>query len=249
MTLLDGIAAEPIPRTNLPVLETERLILRAPRAEDSVAVATLINDRRVAENLARVPHPYTLTDAEAFIARAQSREEPSFFVTLRDGTIVGGCGLGRLRGDIPDIGYWYGVPYWGRGYATEAARALLDHAFGELGNALLHAGARVSNPASRRVLEKCGFEWTGVVLQRSRALNSSVPCDRFRLDRDRWNSLKSGSLYRAPIVSASQPASAALSSSRDKPMISGSNARFAVAGNSSAKWRHSRPPQPNTPLR
>ncbi len=84
---------------------------------------------------------------------------------------------------MPEIGYWFGVRYWGRGYATEAAQALVDHAFGDLGREVLHAGARVSNPASRRVLEKCGFQWTGVVLQRSRALGSSVPCDRFVLDR------------------------------------------------------------------
>ena len=68
-----------------------------------------------------------------------------------------------------------GVPYWGNGYATEAARAVIDHAFGELDFEELRAGARVTNPASRRVLEKCGFQWTGVVLQRVRALNSSAP--------------------------------------------------------------------------
>ena len=55
----------------------------------------------------------------------------------------------------------------------------------------LQGGARVSNPASRRVLEKCGFQWTGVVLQRIRALASSAPVDRFRLDRGLWASLKS----------------------------------------------------------
>jgi len=184
-------------------LTTARLTLRAPRPDDAEAVAALINDRRIAENTARVPHPYTLADAEAFIADAQTRTDPTFYVTLHDGTIVGGCGLGRLRGDVPEIGYWYGVPYWGRGYASEAARALIDHAFADLGHDLLHAGARVSNPASRRVLEKCGFEWTGVVLQRSRALGSSVPSDRFKLDRERWASLEDGGgvALKAPIKS------------------------------------------------
>ena len=67
-----------------------------------------------------------------------------------------------MRDDAPEIGYWLGVPFWGNGYATEAARALIDHAFGDLGYAVLTAGARVSNPASRRVLEKCGFQWTGI---------------------------------------------------------------------------------------
>ena len=109
----------------------------------------------------------------------------------RDGTLIGGCGVGKLFGVDPEIGYWLGVPYWGNGYATEAARAVIDHAFTALGIDKLEAGARVSNPASRRVLEKCGFQWTGVVLARIRALNSAAPVDRFRLDRGLWASLKS----------------------------------------------------------
>jgi RimJ/RimL family protein N-acetyltransferase len=84
-----------------------------------------------------------------------------------------------------------GVPCWGNGYATEAARAVIDYAFSDLGYDALVAGARVSNPASRRVLEKCGFQWTGVGLYRIRALKSSAPVDRFRLDRGLWASLKS----------------------------------------------------------
>ena len=87
-------------------------------------------------------------------------------------------------------------PYWGKGYATEAARAVIDHAFTALGHQDLLAGARVSNPASRRVLEKCGFQWTGVELRRVRAIASSAPCDRFRLDRRLWASLKSWSCGR-----------------------------------------------------
>jgi RimJ/RimL family protein N-acetyltransferase len=83
-----------------------------------------------------------------------------------------------------------GVPFWGQGFATEAARAVIDHAFGGLGHEVLEAGARVSNPASRRVLEKCGFQWTGVRLARVRAINSAAPADRFRLDRGLWESLK-----------------------------------------------------------
>ena len=79
---------------------------------------------------------------------------------------------------------------WGHGYATEAVRAVIDHAFGKLGLQMLQSGARVSNPASRRVLEKCGFQWTGVGLYRIRAINSSAPVDRFRLDRGLWASLK-----------------------------------------------------------
>ena len=68
---------------------------------------------------------------------------------------------------------------------------MIDHAFEDLGLERLEAGARVSNPASRRVLEKCGFQWSGVVLLRIHAIASSAPVDRFRLDRGLWASLKS----------------------------------------------------------
>jgi RimJ/RimL family protein N-acetyltransferase len=199
MTLLNAVAAETLREVGVPVLETERLVLRTPRLDDAEAIATLINDRRIAENLTRVPHPYTVADAEGFIGWANKNDsEAAFLITLPDDTIIGGCGVGVLSGTDPEIGYWLGVPYWGNGYATEAAHAVVDHAFADLGYERLESGARVSNPASRRVLEKCGFQWTGVILQRSRALNSSVPCDRFRLDRGLWASLKSwGKVRRA----------------------------------------------------
>ncbi|HYA07874.1 MAG TPA: GNAT family protein, partial [Xanthobacteraceae bacterium] len=81
--------------------------------------------------------------------------------------------------------------------ATEAVRTVIDHAFEALGHNALASGARVSNPASRRVLEKCGFQWTGVGLYRIRAINSSAPVDRFRLDRGLWASLKAWGRARA----------------------------------------------------
>jgi RimJ/RimL family protein N-acetyltransferase len=107
--------------------------------------------------------------------------------------VIGGCGMDLRDGSAPEIGYWLGVRYWGRGYATESVQALIDHAFGNLDHTSLQAGARVTNTRSRRVLEKCGFQWTSVGLYRLRAINSSAPCDRFRLDRGIWASLKSWS--------------------------------------------------------
>ncbi len=191
MTLLDFGAAEILRQGSAPVLETERLVLRAPRLEDAETLTALANDRRIAENTLRIPHPYGLADAESFIAAANATDSERAFLITSRGTVLGACGIAKLDGERPEIGYWLGVPFWGRGYATEAARALIDHAFGELGYDHLLGGARVSNPASRRVLEKCGFQWTGVGLYRIRALASSAPVDRFRFDRGLWASLKS----------------------------------------------------------
>jgi RimJ/RimL family protein N-acetyltransferase len=174
----------------VPVLATARLVLRAPRRSDVKVIASLANDRRIAANTARIPHPYGIEDAEQFVAAVNKREGEACFVIMLECAPIGVCSV-DLREDGPEVGYWLGVPYWGRGFATEAVRALIDHAFGDLEHEALISGARVNNPASRRVLEKCGFQWTGVRLSRIRAINSAAPIDRFRLDRGLWASLKS----------------------------------------------------------
>jgi RimJ/RimL family protein N-acetyltransferase len=189
MSLATEILAQQCCERGIPVLETERLILRAPRSGDIKAIARLADDRRVAENTARLAHPYRTEDAESFVEAVNRRDGETAFVVTLGGEPIGVCGV-ELREDAAEIGYWLGAPYWGRGYATEALRATIDHAFGALGHDVLQAGARVTNPASRRVLEKCGFQWTDVGLYRIRAINSAAPFDRFRLDRGLWASLK-----------------------------------------------------------
>ena len=190
MTLCEELPRREFREASIPVLETKRLALRAPCLEDAKTVAMLANDRRIAENTARIPHPYDVSDAEKFITGTNTAGgEIAFLITLRNGSVIGACGA-MFADETPELGYWLGAPYWGKGYATEALHALIDYAFGELDHAALQAGARVTNPASRRVLEKCGFQWTGVGLYRIRALNSSAPIDRFRLERGIWSALK-----------------------------------------------------------
>jgi RimJ/RimL family protein N-acetyltransferase len=189
MTLSEEVLAQTRRERNIPVLETERLTLRAPRHEDVKAIAVLANDRRIAANTARIPHPYGVDDAEQFIAAVNKSDGEVCFVMVLDGKTIGACGVDP-REDSPELGYWLGASYWGRGFTTEAVRAVIDYAFGDLKHEILQAGARVSNPASRRVLEKCAFQWTGVRLTRIRAINSAAPVDRFRLDRGLWLSLK-----------------------------------------------------------
>ena len=115
----------------------------------------------------------------------------NFLIALADATVIGVGGIAMGEGPAPELGYWLGLSYWGQGFATEAARAVIDYAFADLKLESIQADARVTNPASRRVLEKCGFQWTGVGLYRIRALASSAPIDRFRLERGIWASLKS----------------------------------------------------------
>jgi RimJ/RimL family protein N-acetyltransferase len=189
MTLLEDIFDDMRRERSIPVLETERLTLRTPRHEDVKAIVMLANDRRIAANTARIPHPYGVDDAEQFIATANRHGGEACFVIVRGDRLIGACSIDPHE-EGAELGYWLGAPYWGAGYATEAARALIDRAFGALEHESLQAGARVTNPASRRVLEKCAFQWTGVQLTRIRAINSAAPIDRFRLDRGLWASLK-----------------------------------------------------------
>lgn len=191
MTLLESCSSGAILQDgSRPVLQTRRLTLRVPRLEDAAALARLANDRRIAENTARIPHPYSQADAETFIGSANSQGDAHFLVAL-DTTVIGVCGIAMRERPTPELGYWLGLTHWGNGFATEAVRAVIDYAFADLKHEVIQAGARVTNPAARRVLEKCGFQWTGVGLYRIQALASSAPIDRFRLDRGIWASLKS----------------------------------------------------------
>src|SRR5215470_19755479 len=132
MTLLEQLpSVRPDDAPTAPSLETARLRLRALQRTDARAVARLANDRRIAENTVIMPHPYTLADAESFFRHVEESEsETAFAITLADDALIGICGLRMATPrKPPEIGYWLGVPYWGQGYATEAARAVIDHAF------------------------------------------------------------------------------------------------------------------------
>jgi RimJ/RimL family protein N-acetyltransferase len=171
------------------VLETERLTLRKPTLADVKAIADLANDRRIALMTRRLPHPYTQDDAVHFVKAIAGTGETVFLIE-NNHTPVGVTGVDWSEPDAPELGYWFGVEHWGRGFATEAARAVIDYTFEEFAVDQMMSGARVVNPKSRNVLEKCGFQWSGVELHRFTALGSSTPVDRFRLSRGVWSSLK-----------------------------------------------------------
>ena len=147
---------------------TARLLLRPGWAEDAPALASAIGDQRVVRNLATAPWPYGLRDAEAFLTRPRDPLLPSLLIFERtdgDPLLAGGCGLGRTPSGGVELGYWIARPFWGRGFATEAATAVIDIAR-TLRLPRLVASYFLDNPASGRVLEKLGFEPTGVIAPR-----------------------------------------------------------------------------------
>ncbi|QPC85899.1 GNAT family N-acetyltransferase [Mesorhizobium sp. NBSH29] len=182
------------PAIDCPILVTERLVLRPPHEDDMAELAQLANNRRVAEMLSRMPYPYGEAEARAFVAmtRVPKKAGCSYAVTLAEsGAFIGCAGLnGTDRG--LEMGYWIGEPYWKHGYATEAAHALVDVAFRATTINALNVSCRVINAASRRVIHKCGFQYSGQGMLNS-IVAGQVPVERYSLDRKTWVSLKSWS--------------------------------------------------------
>ena len=163
---------------------TARLLLRPGFPEDAVALASAIGDHAIAHNLATVPWPYSVRDAEAFLASPRDPILPALLVferTSRAPQLVGSCGLGRRPSGAVELGYWIARPFWGRGFATEAGAALI-----EMARALrlpsLEGSHFIDNPASGRVLEKLGFQPLGIIAPRmSCARGAEYPSRLMRL--------------------------------------------------------------------
>jgi RimJ/RimL family protein N-acetyltransferase len=179
-------------RIDCPVLVTERLVLRPPHEDDMTELAELANSRRIAEMLTRMPHPYGEREARQFVERTRTGAKAgcTYAVSLADnGAFIGCAGLDATPRGL-ELGYWIGEPYWGRGYATETAHALVDLAFRATTVDRLFVSCRVINAASRRVIHKCGFQYSGQGMIESLAAGR-VPVERYALDRRTWVSLRS----------------------------------------------------------
>jgi RimJ/RimL family protein N-acetyltransferase len=166
---------------------TQRLLLRPGWREDAPALFRAIQDEGIVRNLAQAPWPYSFADAENFLMRERAPHEPSCLIFLRtDGAprLAGGVGLARKPGSVEtELGYWIARPFWGRGIATEAARALIAGARDSLRLRRLVAGHFVDNPASGAVLRKLGFRSLGKTIRRySAGRGEEVACREFALD-------------------------------------------------------------------
>ena len=163
---------------------TPRLLLRPGFSEDAPALVGAIADEAIVRHLSVVPWPYTLRDAEAWLASPRDPVLPSLLVFERaDGPprLAGSCGLRRRPSGAVELGYWISRPFWGRGLATEAGQAMIDIARA-LGFGQLEASHFIDNPASGRVLDKLGFESTGIIAPRmSCARGEDVPARLMRL--------------------------------------------------------------------
>lgn len=182
-------------RTDCPILLSPRLVMRAPHEDDIDALAHLANNAAIANMVARMPHPYTVADAADFVRRTRAGAigKCVYAITKADnGAFLGCCGIEPHEdGRTVELGYWLGEPWWNQGYATEAAHALIDMVFRTRDIEQIDARCRVMNIPSRRVIQKCGFQFQATGMVQSLAVGGMVPVEWYRLDRRTWVSLKS----------------------------------------------------------
>ena len=164
-----------------PVLHTARLTLRPFTPADAPVVTELLQVPAIADNTLRIPFPYQRSMADEWIAthpaEYDAQREVTFAITLADDRrFIGAVGLVlELPHRQAELGYWLGEPWWGRGYASEAARAVVGWGFDVLDLNRIHAGFMAHNPASGGVLSKLGLQHEG--LRREHIVKNGRPVD------------------------------------------------------------------------
>lgn len=177
-------------------LETRRLWLRWPRARDAAAHAAIASRREVAEMTSQIPHPLPPGNTDQWVVDARRANAEGRAITLSAALssgkreVIGSVSARFTPQGMVEIGYAFDPTHWGRGYATEAVQALVDAVFMLTREPAIEATARVVNPASQRVLRKCGFAHEGPGLRDFPARGGLLPVEEFRLDRKVWMSLK-----------------------------------------------------------
>ena len=168
---------------------TSRLILRPYEMRDRARLVQNANNWRVAKNLGTMPYPYTQECADEWLAKHPSFWDSGTSLPLciaLDGELIGGIGVDVRGHGQWELGYWLGEAYWNRGYASEAAFALVNHAFETLKVERLVAGHYVDNHPSGRVLTKLGFRYTVEAMRPCLARGSDMKCLEMTLPRASW---------------------------------------------------------------
>ncbi|MGH6868468.1 MAG: GNAT family N-acetyltransferase, partial [Methylocella sp.] len=173
-------------------IETKRLWLRWPRASDAAAITSFVSLAQTARMTASIPHPYPLGEAERFIMKARTGNAGGTALVLaitQKGSArqtIGLLSATMAAGGEIEFGYVLAPPVWGKGFASEAVKALADTVFSLTRANRILANSRVGNIASRRVLEKAGFAFVDTGFDVLPARGGLHPCDRFQLDRKTW---------------------------------------------------------------
>ena len=185
-------------RSAQPILRTSRLILRPFVFDDALAVQLLAGAREVADTTLHIPHPYPSGAAEHWIATHGPTWDAGTGVTYAitdatSGVVIGAVALtivpAHARGEL---GYWVGLPYWNRGYCTEASRAVVELGFGQLGLHRIQARHLTRNAASGRVMQKLGMLPEGVNRHAMRKNDRFEDLALYAILSDEWASGRTG---------------------------------------------------------
>jgi ribosomal-protein-alanine N-acetyltransferase len=178
-------------------LRTPRLLLRSLERRDIPAIVRLAGAREIAATTANIPHPYTEDDARSFLAHAHDEfraGSSATFAISPDGELCGAVGLVITPAhERAELGYWIGVPYWGQGFATEAASAVMAFGFETLRLNRIYASHFAGNVASQRVLEKIGMRHEGPARQHIRKWNRFVDLENYGLLESEFSGTKASS--------------------------------------------------------
>lgn len=191
----DSPCGWPLMAPATPAIETRRLILRPPVDADAEAIAQLADTAAVARSLIGMPHPYRVGHARAWLAEPVDPRGQRHLI-CRKGFDAAPTPVGVITLDMRGrtgpgwIGCWLGERHWGQGFATEACHAAIDYAFLHQRHDKLLFACRVTNPAGRRVIEKCGFQMVAQELASVAGNGAAVAIDRFRIDRRTWESIR-----------------------------------------------------------
>jgi RimJ/RimL family protein N-acetyltransferase len=167
-------------------LTTARLSLRRFTPADTARVVEIQSNWNVTRMLRLAGYPPTFDDIGAWLIEHQAEWAAGTgyrFAVLLDDRLIGACDVDGVADGAGDLGYWYDEPFWGRGFAFEAARAVLDFARDDVGLTRLTSGHAADNPASGRVLTKLGFRKAGEGVRRSRSRGEDIAQWRYVLDR------------------------------------------------------------------
>ncbi|CAM2928675.1 N-acetyltransferase [Chryseobacterium flavum] len=152
-----------------PVLETERLVLSKLEEKDIPLITNYLQHRIYSDLTSNIPHPYTDNDARLWIKMSEESFKNNtgytFGIRNKEWHIIGAIGLHDRDDDKAELGYWIGMPYWNKGYVTEAAKAIVNFGFSQLNLNKIFATHFIHNPASGKIMEKIGMEKEAVLKQ------------------------------------------------------------------------------------
>ena len=163
------------------------LTLTEMRGSDRDVLVEYLNDPEIYASTLRIPSPYKPSDAEKYLAILAENSAKLGFPTnfaIRDvnGKLIGGCGFeGLVVGHRAEIGYWVARPFWGQGIATAVVRTACEHAFAQWKLVRIAGLVFAFNPASARVLEKCGFEYEGLLRKHAQKMGQTYDCRAYAL--------------------------------------------------------------------